>query len=190
MIVLDHQDQRTGHWLSIANGLSNMAGFHLAVTCTPLASWLLMTPIEGALMRKRMKTGVGAIVSLAALALGGSAIAVATQSGSSPRSKAAVSTAAPDQAGATDTDNIQQGDQTTPDNSASGSSGSAGGQTDTSSAGGQTETGSSNDQSGTASPTEQTDTGSATEQQSSGSDGPGGHEDPSGDVEFQSQSQE
>jgi hypothetical protein len=132
-------------------------------------------------MRKRMKTGVGAIVSLVALALGGSAIAVATQSGSSPRSKAAVSTAVQDQAGETGADNVQQGDQATPDNSANGSSGSAGGQTDTSSA---------TDQSETGSPTEQTDTGSATEQQSSESDGPGGHEDPSGDVEFQSQSQE
>jgi len=132
-------------------------------------------------MRKRMKTGVGAIVSLAALALGGSAIAVATQSSSSPRSKAAVSTAVQDQAGETGADNVQQGDQATPDNSANGSSGSTSGQADT---------GSSTEQSETGSSTEQTDASSATEQQSSESDGLGGHEDPSGDVEFQSQSQE
>jgi hypothetical protein len=132
-------------------------------------------------MHKRMKTGIGAVVSLAALVLGGSAIAAATQSGSSPRSKAAVSTAVPDQAGETGADNVQQGDQTAPDNSAGGSSGSTGGQT---------ETGSGTEQSETGSGTEQTDTGSATEQQSSESDGPGGHEDPSGNVEFQGQGQE
>ncbi len=131
-------------------------------------------------MRKRLKIGIGAVASLGALALGGSAIAVATQSGSSAQTKATVSTALQDQASEAGADNVQQGDQATPDNSAGGPSESAGGQADTTSASDQSTTGTN----------EQADTGSATEQQSSESDGPGGHEDPSGDVEFQSESQE
>ncbi len=59
-------------------------------------------------MIKRLKTSTGVVAGLAALALGGSAIASAA-GGSPTKAKTQESTTAPD------TDNIQSGDQTSPD---------------------------------------------------------------------------
>jgi hypothetical protein len=124
-----------------------------------------MTPIKGAtLMRKRLKTIGGATAALAALALGGSAIASGTQ-GTATHSKtnAASTTVAPEKTTGPDIGNVASGDQTSPDtNSAKASA---------------------------VSTSETPDSGSATEN-SSESDGPGGHEDPAGNVDYQSEAQE
>src|SRR4030081_3942894 len=67
-------------------------------------------------MRKRLKTIGGGAAALVALALGGSAIASATQGTSVNHKKPAVSTpAAAEKTGGPNTDRIQSGDQTSPD---------------------------------------------------------------------------
>jgi cytochrome c556 len=63
-------------------------------------------------MRKRLTTMTGLTAALAALALGGSAIATATQS--TAKRPAVEKTTGPDK------DGIQSGDQTTPDTKAAG----------------------------------------------------------------------
>src|ERR1700682_6452565 len=115
-------------------------------------------------MRKRLRTIGGGAAALVALALGGSGIASGTQGTQASSKKPAVSRpVATERTGGPDTDSIQSGDQTSPDTkSAKASSGSA---------------------------PETSDTGSATES-SSENDGPGGHEDPAGNVDHQSESQE
>jgi hypothetical protein len=112
-------------------------------------------------MRKRLKTIT--VVAVAALALGGSAIASAAHSKPIGHKHAVTKSVKREKTGGRDTDSIQSGDQTSPDaNGAKSSSGST---------------------------SETRDTGSG-EETSSESDGPGGHEDPAGDVEFESEAQE
>ena len=121
-------------------------------------------------MRKRLKTTAGAVAALVALALGGSATASATQSTPSGGTKRAVKHAAAksgENMGGPDTDSIQSGDQTSPDPSADGTS--------------------------SASTSEAQRAESSSESSSEGSsasDGPGGHEDPPGNVDYQSEAQE
>jgi len=128
-------------------------------------------------MRKRLKTISGAAAALAILALGGSGIASGTQHTPSSSKKHAISTSlAMEKTSAPDTDNIQSGDQTSPDtHSAKASSVSTSQTPDSGSA--------------TENSSETPDSGSATEV-SSESDGPGGHEDPAGNVDHQSEGQE
>ena len=115
-------------------------------------------------MRKRLKTITGAAAAVAALALGGSAIASAAHSKPVGSKHAVTKSVAREKTGGPDTDSIQSGDQTSPDtHGAKASSGSASETTG--------------------------DSGSA-EETSSESDGPGGHEDPAGDIEFESEAQE
>jgi hypothetical protein len=124
-------------------------------------------------MRKRLKTITGAAAALVALALGGSAIASATQSTSTKHTvkhatkHASKKSGAREKTGGPDTDSIQSGDQASPDkHGAKGSSAST-------------------------SETPGTETSSETSSESSpASDGPGGHEDPAGNVDFQSEAQE
>jgi cytoskeletal protein RodZ len=137
-----------------------------------------MTPNKGrTLMHKRLKTIGGAVAALAVLALGGSAIASATRHTPRNSKKHAISmSVAAEKTSAIDTDNVQSGDQTSPDtHSAKASSASTSETPDTGSA--------------TENSSETPDTGSATEN-SSESDGPGGHEDPAGNVDHQSEGQE
>jgi hypothetical protein len=99
----------------------------------------------------------GLTAALAALALGGSAIATAAQGTSTASKKAAVEkTTGPD------SDSIQSGDQTTPDTTAAGKAASV-------------------------SPSESAaETSTESSESSAPSDGPGGHEDPAG-VDSQTQ---
>ena len=62
-------------------------------------------------MIKRLKTGLGVVAGLSALALGGSAIASAA--GTTPTR--ATNASAHESSAARDTDNVQQGNQTAPD---------------------------------------------------------------------------
>ena len=128
-------------------------------------------------MRKRLKTTSGATAALVALALGGSAIASATQG--TPRPAA---TSMPLRTPCTksrrprgpDTDNIQSGDQTSPDTAGAKPSSAVGIRPTPGGAESATETSSERLRS----------------ESSSASDGPGGHEDPAGNVDYQSESQE
>ncbi|HEV7527353.1 MAG TPA: hypothetical protein VGO29_00475 [Solirubrobacteraceae bacterium] len=128
-------------------------------------------------MRKRLKTTIGATAALAALALGGSAIATATQStpskGTTHAAKHVVKKA-PEKTGGVDTDTVQSGDQTSPDTSgakaSSVSSAAAGSES--------------------SSETSSETTSETSSESASASDGPGGHEDPPGNVENQSEAQE
>jgi hypothetical protein len=108
-------------------------------------------------MRKRLRTMTGVTAALAALALGGSAIASAA-GGTTSASKAP----AVERTTGPDTDSIQSGDQTSPDATGAAKSASA-------------------SASETASETSSESTESSTP-----SDGPGGHEDPAG-VDAQTQ---
>jgi hypothetical protein len=138
-----------------------------------------MTPTKGAtLMRKRLKTIGGAAAALVALALGGSAIASATQgTPTSSKANAAPAAVAPEKTTGPDIGNVQSGDQTTPDTSSAKASAAS-----TPESGSATETSSETS-------AETPESGSATET-SAASDGPGGHEDPAGNVENQSETQE
>ena len=102
-------------------------------------------------MRKRVTTLTGVAAAFAALALGGSAIAAATQGTASAAKKPAVErTTGPD------ADGIQSGDQTTPDAK-------------------------SVKKAAVASSSETaTETSAESSESSAPSDGPGGHEDPAG----------
>jgi hypothetical protein len=102
-------------------------------------------------MRKRLKTMTGVTAALAALALGGSAIATAAQGTAGAAKKRAVErTTGPD------TDSIQSGDQRTPDTARL-------------------------KHAAQVSPSESaTETSAENTESSAPSDGPGGHEDPAG----------
>jgi hypothetical protein len=102
-------------------------------------------------MRKRLKTMTGVTAALAALALGGSAIATAAQGTAGAAKKHAVErTTGPD------TDSIQSGDQKTPDTARV-------------------------KHAAQVSPSESaTETSAENSESSAPSDGPGGHEDPAG----------
>jgi hypothetical protein len=126
-------------------------------------------------MRKRLKTTLGAAAALAALALGGSAIASAGQAAKKPVKNTATKSVAAEPTGGADTDSIQSGDQTTPD-----TRGSAAKSAKAASATGSEAAGESS-----------SETSSETSSESSApSDGPGGHEDPEGNVDYQSEAQE
>jgi hypothetical protein len=121
-------------------------------------------------MRKRLKTTGGVAAALVALALGGSAIASATQ-GVHTHKKHAKPVA--EKIGGRDTDTIQSGDQRTPDKGAAKASSAAS---------------AAAPEAGAVS--ENSTSESATGESSTPSDGPGGHEDPPGNVDYQSESQE
>jgi hypothetical protein len=112
-------------------------------------------------MRKRLKTMTGLTAALAALALGGSAIATAAQGTASAKKAAVERTTGPD------TDAIQSGDQTTPDPSSVRKSAAV-------------------PASESATPESATESSSENNESSTPSDGPGGHEDPPG-VDSQTQ---
>lgn len=121
-------------------------------------------------MFKQLKYTTGAVAALAALSLGGAAIAGAT--GSQPNRSAAVTTPTgvtppttvtpPESTSQTDGDNIQSGDQTTPDTTPAGGA-------DTASAGDANDTASE-------SPAKE----SGTSETAAANDGPGGHADEPG----------
>jgi hypothetical protein len=127
-------------------------------------------------MRKRLKTIGAAVVALAALALGGSAIASATQHTAAHVKKHAGAAVTKEKTGGPDTDKIQSGDQTTPD---------------VSSAARPASTSTSKGSAGVAGSETASETSSETSSESSTpSDGPGGHEDPAGEVGTQGEGQE
>jgi len=133
-------------------------------------------------MTKRIRKSVVAVAALAALALGGAVIAHAQ----------APSSAAPEPTAMPDSDNVQSGDQTTPDTAttAAGRAGQhdaqvastttvdpAGGGTGQSGDQSTPDTGSASDTPGAESP----ETGAGSES-AAGNDGPGGHADPPGNA--------
>lgn len=123
-------------------------------------------------MRKRSKTIGATVAALAALALGGSAVASATQGTPTPTTPAA--SIAPENAN--ETGNVESGEQSSAGgNGADVSSGAPSQGQDNGSA--------------SESSSESTEAGSASEN-GSPSDGPGGHEDAAGITETQSESQE
>jgi hypothetical protein len=135
----------------------------------PVASLAFMTPEpRSIIMRKRLKTITGATAALAALALGGSAIATAAQDSAGAKTHAAANTTREKTTGP-DTDRIQSGDQTAPDVRGKASSTSP---TDTSAS--------------ETSTAEAPETSAESTESSAASDGPGGHEDPAG-VDSQTQ---
>jgi hypothetical protein len=87
--------------------------FHLALL--PWLSHVRIEQDEGGDMRKRLtKVGV-TIAALAALAVGGSAVAGAAQNSGPAKAKAPAASQSSEPA-VPDTDNVQQGDQSAPDN--------------------------------------------------------------------------
>ncbi len=153
-------------------------------------------------MFRRFKIGTGAVLGLAALALGGSAIAGASSSTPHAQKASVVSTAAEPKATGPDTDNIQSGDQTTPD-SAKASKASESSTSESSSpsdgpGGHADKAGNVDNQSGDqttpdsakaseSSTSESSAPESGTSESASPSDGPGGHADPAGNVDNQQQ---
>jgi hypothetical protein len=109
-------------------------------------------------MRKRLRTLTGITAALAALALGGSAIATAAQGTTSSKKHTAAKKHMTREKTTPDTDRIQSGNQTAPDVRGKASSTSA---SETSTA-------------------EATETSAESTESSAPSDGPGGHEDPAG----------
>jgi hypothetical protein len=122
-------------------------------------------------MTKRIQRMFLAVAALAALAVGGSAIASAQQSGQSP-APAQQSATSLEPVGGPDTDNIQSGDQTTPDTAGVSASASKSAATTAEAPG--TEQPAASEQPGAA---EQP--GSET---AANSDGPGGHADEPGNA--------
>ena len=122
-------------------------------------------------MRNRLTKILAGIAALAALSVGGATLASAGSKTSSPNPP--VSAPAQENAAAADTDNLQQGDQTTPDNTA-----------------GEKPDSETKD---TAEPGSAAESDSATESGSEvqGNDGPGGHADepgnPNADHQFDGQ---
>jgi hypothetical protein len=119
---------------------------------------LIIPEQRSIIMRKRLKTITGLTATLAALALGGSAIATAAHSTASAKKHAAAKRHTARETTGPDTDRVQSGNQTAPDvrgraSSASGPETSA---------------------------TEAPETSSESTESSAPSDGPGGHEDPEG----------
>jgi hypothetical protein len=117
-----------------------------------LASLVLMIPNQrSTIMRKRLTTMTGVTAALAALALGGSAIATATQGTATAAKKHAVErTTGPDR------DSIQSGDQKTPDAASVKHAAEV------------------------SAPETASETSAESTESSAPSDGPGGHEDPAG----------
>jgi hypothetical protein len=110
-------------------------------------------------MRKRLRTLTGVTAALAALALGGSAIATAAQGTTSAKKHtAAKKHMTREKTTGPDADRIRSGNQTAPDVRGKASSTSA---SETSTA-------------------EATETSAESTESSAPSDGPGGHEDPAG----------
>ncbi len=126
-------------------------------------------------MLKRIKLGIGAAAGVAALAAGGAALAGATQSApiKAPAPAAAQEVKAPD------TDNVQSGDQTTPDSPAT----AARAHSSTKSAAGSEAPGNEN------APEAAGNAAEAPSNENAPSDGPGGHADPPGNVDNQQQGQ-
>ncbi len=147
-------------------------------------------------MYKQVK--MGAVAGLAALALGGSAIANANQGAPHAKAASVVSTVSEPTVAGPDTDNVQSGDQTTLDSATAGKaselstgessspSDGPGGHADA--AGNQTGDQNAPDtgQASTSS-LESSSPESSTSESSSASDGPGGHADPAGNVDNQQQ---
>jgi hypothetical protein len=123
-------------------------------------------------MTKRIQKLVVGVAALAALALGGSAIASATQQSTQSKAPVQKSAASSEKVGGPDTDNVQSGDQTTPD-AVGASASTAKASAATSEAPG-TEQPASSEQPGTA---EQPGSESA-----ANDDGPGGHADEPGNA--------
>jgi hypothetical protein len=140
-------------------------------------------------MLKRFKTIGAATAALAALALGGSAIASATQSTASAKHHAATKA---EKTTGPDTDSVQSGDQTSPDTQGVASEKTTGPDTDSVQSGDQTSPDPKGAKSSTsASEPVVSETAPETSSESSTpSDGPGGHEDPAGEVENQSEAEE
>jgi len=120
-------------------------------------------------MLKRFKTIGAATAALAALALGGSAIASATQSTASATKHHAATKA--EKTTGPDTDAVQSGDQTSPDPKGAKSSSASAAEP-------------------VFSETAPETSSETSSESSTPSDGPGGHEDPAGDVENQSEAEE
>ena len=118
-------------------------------------------------MLKRFKVGTGAVLGFAALALGGSAVAGASSTTTHATKASLVSTSvAEPTATRPDTDNIQSGDQNTPDSAKASKASKA-------------------SKAGKASKASE----ASTSESSAPSDGPGGHADPPGNVNNQQQGQ-
>lgn len=115
-------------------------------------------------MIKRLKTSAGLVAGLAALSLGGGAIASAASS--STQTKASVP-AKHEATGGRDTDNVQSGDQTTPDAKSKAAKEVADPTSETSS-----ET-----------------TSESSRESAANNDGPGGYADPAGNANTQQQGQ-
>jgi hypothetical protein len=131
-------------------------------------------------MTKRIQRLFLAVAALGALAVGGSAIATAQQSGQTP-APVQQSAASSERVGGPDTDNIQSGDQTTPDTVGASAAASKAAAATTEAPG--TEQSAASEQPGAA---EQPGSESA-----ANDDGPGGHADEPGnasaDHQFQGQ---
>ncbi|HEY6396960.1 MAG TPA: hypothetical protein VIX82_05855 [Solirubrobacteraceae bacterium] len=139
------------------------AAVHRPVMWAFLLCRLLVDPTKGQFMRKRLKTVLVAAAALAALALGGSALATAASS-TSPKEKVSATDPGPA---------VQQGDQTSPDVGAAASRKAAEAQP-------------TNDPAG-ANDTTSPDTRGATSEnapenasENAPSDGPGGYSDTAG----------
>lgn len=126
-------------------------------------------------MTKRIRKLLLGVAALAALALGGSAFASAQSHTPAPAAPAAESTTGPD------TDNVQSGDQTTPDKPATAAKATAAQTT----SGADTDKVQSGDQAGpetpdkasATEPAESPETPGSETESANGSDGPGGHAD-------------
>jgi hypothetical protein len=130
-------------------------------------------------MIKRLKTSAGLVAGLAALSLGGAAIAGAastsTQANASVPAKHEVTTGR-------DTDNVQSGDQTTPDTKAGAAKEVVNGpDIGTTQSGSQT----TPDPAGSTSETSSETSGES----AANNDGPGGYADPAGNANTQQQGQ-
>lgn len=123
-------------------------------------------------MRRRLNTIGGAAGAIAALALGGSAIASATQHTASAGKHAHSLTQAQEPTGGADSDNVQSGDTSSPD--VTGPSAASRGSAQSSASETSTAAGETGSQGETAAQ----------------SDGPGGHEDPEGNVDHQGEGEE
>jgi hypothetical protein len=128
-------------------------------------------------VRKRLiKLGV-ALAAISALAVGGSALASASQKASTPSTPAVTQEQQGEQSQAVDTDNVQQGDQSAPDATAADESKAI-----------DTDNVQQGDQSGTDQPGEAASSESEQATSESGpSDGPGGYADTNPNADTQQQ---
>ena len=163
-------------------------------------------------MLKRFKIGTGAVLGLAALAVGGSAVAGATSSTHAKKASLVSMSAAEPKATGRDTDNVQSGDQTAPDSATASKASKASKASDSSTSessapsdgpGGHADApGNVDNQSGdqntpdsakaskaSESNTSESSSESSKSESSAPSDGPGGHADPAGNADNQQQGQ-